>query len=480
MRAVVSALIILGLFWMVACDSNDENTINSIAKYHDADPTFHIMVDNGYLEFPVDSVRMYFEPYSPGFQIDRTFYDTTTYKYFHKEVDQVGNLLYVVDSVRDVDVAVSSATFDIPSFGNDDVDAIPIYSDSNGFIGILGSGTYVADIHFWVDTVTYEIDTLAGSIIGVDTTYAADTTSGNHHMTPGQVYNITLVRENDFEYTDYLKIVHSVTIDSLWLLRSADTVLVSVIPDINETPVVVLDSVGIIIGTPSITPDSEIYEPAWFGEYNDTAFIALKVTDDTMRDSMNIDDDLWSFWKVFYDTVYLDSVRWGFWEKTDSFFVAADSAFWCTGDSVHVVEIDTTRTHAGFSDDLVRADTTWYYFDCDDTYLDEDSMRTVVYNDYIWGIYPGGDVTQTPKVGYDTTEHFAILDSSKTISLLSNYLVEITNNTSGVTRQANLYLDMYSSLDPDSFQTLDSLKFNIVIPPKEVYPDFNIIIRDEN
>lgn len=91
MRRVVAALIATGLTLMltVGC-SNDDNTVNSIPKYHNVYPVFHLKIDNGHRQFGIDSVLL--TP-TPG-------------------VGWLG----------------------------------PVYSDQNGFVGTMAAGTFITDI----------------------------------------------------------------------------------------------------------------------------------------------------------------------------------------------------------------------------------------------------------------------------------------------------------------------------------------------
>jgi len=91
MRRIVAALIVAGLALILTAGcSNDENTVNSIPKYHNVYPVFHLKIDNGHRQFGIDSVLL-----------------TPT-----------------------------------PSIGW----LGPVYSDRNGFIGTSAAGTFITDI----------------------------------------------------------------------------------------------------------------------------------------------------------------------------------------------------------------------------------------------------------------------------------------------------------------------------------------------
>ena len=104
MRVFVSALVILALVIVYGCESNDNNTINSIPKYHNVYPAFHLKINNGYRTFGVDSAQL-----------------TVT-----------------------------------PGIGW----PAPVYSDENGFLGTLAAGTFITSIDTTIiDDTTIEVDT---------------------------------------------------------------------------------------------------------------------------------------------------------------------------------------------------------------------------------------------------------------------------------------------------------------------------------
>jgi hypothetical protein len=83
----------------------------------------------------------------------------------------------------------------------------PAMSDQQGFIGSLDHGTYITDID--------------SSVIPFDTSY------NTVWFTPGQAYQFSLSRDNDFEWLDSTRALDTLGVDSAWTVLSADTVRVT-------------------------------------------------------------------------------------------------------------------------------------------------------------------------------------------------------------------------------------------------------------
>ena len=478
MKRLVSALVICSLVILIGCESNDENTVNAIPKTHDVNPVFHIAINNGYYNFGIDSILMTFEPYMPGYGLSVSYYDTTHTKVFHKEMDPFGALRSIVDSVRLTEVSIISESFEIPDYGTGAPGSILAYSDSNGFIGGMAAGTYIVDIHPFIDTIAVLIDTTDASIIFVDTIFAADSTVVSFSFNPSTDYTFTFQRDSDFVWIDSFKVNFIETVDSLWLKLSAETLVVAVVYDPTISLDTILDSIAVILVDPPVDnlPDSDFYLPEWRGIWEDTVFGLLVVDHDSLYDYQNIDSEMTSFWEVFYDSIYLDSTRWGYWNRIDSFFLPSDSSYWCTDDSVEIVI--TVIELPPYGDTVFVLDSVYHYFDCDEAHLDADSIRNRIYNDYGWGTYPGGDDSRPPIASFDTIQHFTFVDTTKSLIFGATGL-SILNHTDSITRAATMYLKTTYNSEPPTVTTLDSLVIPITLPPVEDFPDYEIIIIDE-
>ena len=393
MRRVVSVLVIIGLlavFGYSGCDKNDENIINSLPKYHDVFPVFHLKTDNGYRTYGVDSILLTVDP-------------------------AIGWL----DSV---------------------------FTDANGCIATMAAGTYITDIDTTIET---DPDTQLP-----DTTI--DTTSIVFGFAPSQEYIFAFERENEFTWVDSFKAVYAVTIDSTWMMINAETLEVSVVHDTTRALETVLDSVA-VIDNPDDTignqPDSIYDLGLLYGYWFDTAFVVVN-PDDTIDFPP--------------DSTVVDTQLWGFWNRIDSFFLATDSSEWCdiaidtiiVGTETTYVEqieivIDTLKADLnGYVTYII--DTIYHYADCPDY----PGIRDAIYDFSAWG-------------SYDTTIHAVFPDTTK--SLIFGDSVLVVNHVTNDTNRASLYLDDgRGTLIP-----LDNLQLQLTTPPEEVYPFYDIYIKDE-
>lgn len=386
MRVAVSALIALSVFLVVGCD-NDKNTVDPIPKYHKVYPVFHVKIDNGYQKFGVDSAQL-----------------TVT-----------------------------------PSVGWPG----PVYTDVNGFLGTLASGTFIDRI----DT------TIVDDSMVVETSYVV------FGFEPSQAYTFSFNRGEPFTWLDSFRADYVYTVDSLWLLLSAETLRVSVVPDTNVAPVTVLDSVAVItdpldtlVKPPSWTEIQELVYGYWFN----TRYVIP-------------DPDATQEYPP--DSTSYDTLLWGFWNRIDSFFLPADSSFWCDLDSIIIVE-ETLEDNLGFISIVI--DSVFVYSNCD---VHIDSTRNKIYRHYGWGTYPGGDPGEGAIPSFDTTVHFYFPDTAKGLLFepdgLSIYLVPDTGQPITDYREATIELR-----HKGASSNLDSMSVRLTMPPVEVFPDYEIFIRE--
>jgi hypothetical protein len=393
MRRIVSVLIIIGLlavFGYSGCDKNDENTVNSLPKYHDIFPVFHLKTDNGYRTYGVGSVLLTVDP-------------------------DIGWL----DSV---------------------------FTDANGCIATMAAGTYITDIDTTIET---DPDTQLP-----DTT--VDTISITFGFAPSQEYTFAFERESAFAWVDSFKAVYAVTVDSTWMVVSAETLEVSVIHDTARPLKTVLDSLA-VIDNPDDTignqPDSIYDLELLYGYWFDTAFVVVN-PDDTVDFPP--------------DSTVVDTQLWGFWNRIDSFFLATDSSEWCDiaidtiieDDETTYVEqieivIDTQKADLnGYVTYII--DTIYHYAECPDY----PAVQDAIYDSSAWS-------------NYDTTIHAVFPDTAK--SLIFGDSILVVNHVTNDTNRASLYLDDGG----DNLIPLSNLQIQLTMPPEEVYPFYDIYIKDE-
>ncbi|MEZ5358551.1 MAG: hypothetical protein R3F48_06930 [Candidatus Zixiibacteriota bacterium] len=382
----VTVLLAMILIFAVACDKNDDNTVNPIPKSHKAYPVFHMIVDNDYQTFGVDSVQLTVTP-------------------------DIGWL----ESV---------------------------FTDANGYIGTQAAGTYITDIDTIVD--------------GTDTTF--DTTSINFGFTPGQEYTFSFQRGNTYTWADEFKIEYGMVKESTWTLLSADTVRVTKTPDPVNTLYRHPDSVKIYATAfDTLTPkfDSLVYVErmlvTWF---------------DTVRVVTNPDDTL----ILPPEAVDFDTVRWVFYSRTDTNYIAIDSATYCdiaidtiidgddtTFNDFFVITRDTALSEYGSQFPLTRVDTVVKYINCTGAITQQ---QTKIYRHKGWGNYTSRVLTTLP----DTVKELYV----------NNGVLTIRNTETGDTRPASIYL-----VQDGMVTEVTNLVFNLTMPEVEVYPDYQIIIKDE-
>ena len=388
MKVVVSAILALVLALAIGC-SNDENTVNPIPKYHSAYPVFRLKIDNGFRTFGVDSARLTVTPAVgwPG----------------------------------------------------------PVYSDSNGFIGTLASGTFISRI----DT------TVRNESTHIDTSYIV------YGFEPSATYNFNFERTTPFVWLDSFRADYAITVDSLWVLFSADTIKVTKALDPANPPQRVLYRV-VKNPAPSLTPkpDDTIFQNLLIGYWFNTGYVIADPDDtanfppDSTRDS---------------------TILWGLWHRVDSFFLPPDSSIWCTLDSISIKETILTDQY-GFRSIVI--DSVYHYSQCNKKI---DTVQTRIYRHYDWGIYPGGDISLTPIHAFDTTIHFIFPDTAKNLIIANDSLSirvpvavdPVSHDTTWETK--NVTIEFKHAGVSSNVQ---NLSFDLTMPPVEVFPQYDIIIRE--
>ncbi len=358
--------------------------------------------------------------------------DHNVYPIFHLKIDN-GYRTFGVDSVQ----LIPNPTIGWPE---------PVYSGENGFIGSLASASYVD----YIDSVP------DGDTIRIDTTWV------EFGFTPLQPYDFSFNRGEPFIWLDSFRADYAISVESLWVLMSADTIEVTIAPDsIDNPPIVVLDWVenNSVLDFDDPPPNDTIIQELLYGFWFDTArVIAVPV------DTANYPPD----------STYLDTVYWGLWDRIDSFFLAPDSSIWCNLDSTVIVE-DTRDANKEFP--YIVVDTLEYYGDCDARI---DSLQERIYKVYGWGVYPGGDEDETPIPTFDTAIHFTFPDTAKFL-YFDNGALSVRIPEVGVDTTETTWTDMGVSIEyiHDGVSTnLDSLTINSVMPPVEIFPEYDFIIRE--
>jgi len=388
MKVVVSALLALAVALAIGC-TNDDNTVNPIPKYHSVYPVFHLKIDNGFRTFGVDSALL---TVTPG-------------------VGWTG----------------------------------PVYSDSNGFIGGMESGTFVSR----VDTLTIE------GVMVLDTVWI---TFG---FQPATAYNFDFSRNLPFVWLDSFRADYAYTVESLWVLFSADTVRVTKALDPANLPERVLYRV---VKNPSASitpkPDDTIMQNLLIGYWYGMGYVIANPDDtadyppDSTRDS---------------------TIRWGLWHRTDSFFLPPDSSIWCTLDSISIVQ-ETLRDPFGFYS--IVTDSLYHYSQCNKKI---DTVQQRIYRHYGWGIYPGGDNSLTPIPAFDTTIHFTFPDTAKGLIITDNGLsIQVPVTIDTVTHDTTWEIKdvTIEFIHKDTSQNVQNLIFDLTMPPVEEFPQYDIIIRE--
>jgi hypothetical protein len=319
----------------------------------------------------------------------------------------------------------------------------PVYTDPNGFFGALANGTFIDQINTIPD----------GDTVIVDTTYQV------FGFTPSQTYTFTFNRTEPFLYKDSFRAVYAITVDSQWVLLGADTVDVTVAPDPSVPLERILTNVSIIDGTENPPPDSTVDQTLLYGFWLDTAFVITN-PDDT----------------VDYppDSTYTEDITWGYWFGVDTTFLPPDEEIWCTLDSA-VEVLDTIENQEGFP--MVVVDTVYYYGNCDPKI---DSVKTVIYRDWGWGTYPGGNTNEPPIAGFDTIVHFTFPDTTKGLlwdgAGMKIFTWEILPDSSDTISDT---IDVTIEYIHDgATQSVNELSIQVTMPPVEVFPEYEFIIRE--
>ena len=380
----VSVILAIILLLAVACDKNDENTVNPIPSSHKVYPVFHVVVENSFQSFGVDSVQLTVSP-------------------------------------------------DIGWLG-------PVYTDARGFIGTQASGTFITDI----DTTINGTDTLM------------DTSSVVFGFNPVQEYTFRFDRAVDYSWVDSFRIDYAITIDSVRRVVSADTVRVlntaNATNPTKRTPdsikIVAQASDTLIPPLPDSTKAVVSLMARWFGE-------DIVVTDP--NDTLLLPPD----------TTFFDTTVWAFFSHIDSLFMPIDSSAWCT------IRIDTVvnGTDTSFNDffvvrkdtvlnnrdTVVLVDTVVRYKNCLPQIA---SVRQRIYRTWGWA-------------DYDTTQLFTFPDTTKEL-IFTNGVLSIRNMVTDITNPATVYFKA-----GEVTTTVDSLALKLTMPDVEIFPDYQIIIKDE-
>ncbi len=322
-----------------------------------------------------------------------------------------------------------------------------VQSDANGFIGTMASGTYITDI----DTIV-EIDPDTQE---PDTTF--DTTTVVIGFLPSNTYTFEFVRANQFDWADSFKAVYAMTVDSVWAVVDAETLDVSKEVDSSIAYDTVLNTL-ILIDDPADTagnpPDSIQDLEKQIGYWFDTAFV---VTDPLILTSFPP------------DSIKNITESWGYWYRIDSFYMSIDSANWCDI-AIDTIVIDDETTYVEqieiridtFNVDLNQyptftIDTIYHYAACPEY----PGTQTAIYRTWGWA-------------NHDTTIHAVYPDTSKSLLFKPDGTINVVNHVANDTNDAVIYLK-----DASGERVVNNLQIPITMPPVEVYPQYEIIVRDE-
>lgn len=389
MKAVVSALLVLSLVFVIGCE-NDENTVEPIPKYHNVYPVFHLKIDNGFRAFGVDSTQL------------------------------------------------------IPSPGIGWPE--PVYTDENGFVGALASGTFIDRI----DTIT------DGDSTYIDTSYLV------FGFQPAATYEFSFNRSEPFIWLDSFRADYAITVESLWVLFSADTVEVTTALDPGEPPVTVLDRV-VENPAPGLfpPPDDTIIQDVLYGFWFDSAFVITN-PDDTMDYPP--------------DSAFDSTIIWGLWHRIDSFFIPPDSSIFCSYADTSVVEETLYDIHEIPS---IVIDTVIAYDSCEARI---DSLQERIYEYFDWGVYPGGDEGETPIPTFDTTIHFTFPDTAKSLVFGPSGVSIMVPESIDTISHDTTWRTMGVSIEyiHNNVSTIrDGLTIDLTMPAVEVFPQYDFILKEE-
>ncbi len=386
MRVFVSALVLLALVIVYGCENNDNNTVNAIPKYHSVYPAFQLKVDNGYRTFGLDSARL-----------------TVT-----------------------------------PSVGWPE----PIYSDNNGFLGTLASGTFIVTDTTILPDSTVQIDTLSIDIYG---------------FLPSQTYQFAFSQDKPFIWRDSFRADFVTTVDSQWILLGADTLKYTNVMDPANPPESVLYRVVKNPSGPQNPPPTRIDTlNLLYGAWFDSLFV---VTDSAATAAFPPD----SFKRM--------DVRWAYWYRVDTSYLPPDPEIWC--DSIDSIESDTTYiTPQG--DTLTNRRTVIVYSACDPHM---DTTRVRIYRYYGWGTYTGSGQAVTR---FDTTVHFSFPDTAKSLVVtpdgLTIYTLEISPDSIDTVMVDTSGADINFIRNGDT-TAVNNMVINLTMPPVEVFPSYRYIIK---
>ncbi len=388
MRVFVSALVLLALVIAYGCDSNDDNTVNPIPKYHSAYPAFQLKIDNGYRTFGIDSAQL-----------------TVT-----------------------------------PSVGW----PTPLYSDINGFLGTLASGTFIVTDTTVLPDSTLQIDTLSLDVYG---------------FAPSQTYQFAFSQDKPFIWRDSFRADFVTTIDSQWILLSADTLKYTNVMDPGNPPESVLYRVVKNPSGPQNPPPTRIDTlSVLYGAWFDSLFV---VTDSAATAAFPPD----SFKRM--------NVRWAFWYRVDTFYLPPEPSIWC--DSLDYIAKETLIvTPQG--DSFTVVDTVAQYSACDPHM---DTTRTRIYRNYGWGTYSGSG---QPVSRFDTTVHFSFPDTAKSLVItpagLTIYTLEISPDSIDTVPIDTSGADIYFIQDGDT-NMVNNMIIDLTMPADEKIPSYRYIVKQQ-
>lgn len=318
----------------------------------------------------------------------------------------------------------------------------PVYSDANGFLGTQASGTFIVTDTTILPDSTLQIDTISREV---------------YKFSPGATYQFAFSQDKPFLWRDSFRADFVTTIDSQWLLLSADTLNYTNVMDPDNPPesvlrLVVMNPADSLNPPPMRVDTINLLYGAWF----DSLFV---VTDSAATAAFPP------------DSFVRKDVRWGYWYRVDTFYLPPDPEVWC--DSMDLVEKDTVYiTPTG--DTLTVIDTVVEYSACDPHM---DTTRVRIYRNYGWGTYTGSGQA-VPR--FDTTVHFAFPDTTKSLVIaptgLTIYTLEISADSVDTVAIDTSGVDMFFIQNGDTTQA-DNMIRDLTMPPVEQYPSYQYLVR---
>ncbi len=321
----------------------------------------------------------------------------------------------------------------------------PVRTDERGFVGTQASGTFITDL----DTIYH-----------VDDSLVVETTSVIFGFEPLQTYTFNFSHDAPFIWRDSFRAVYAVTVDSMWLRLSADTIFTTPRLDPARPPDTVLYKVQ-KNPAPTVTPPPNelIEQPLLYGWWFDSAFV---VTDSAATDLFPPDS-------FTYDTI-----SWGYWYRVDSFFLPPEPSLWC--DSIDTIIVEDTLQDP-YGNRMFVIDTVFEYSFCDPVI---DSLKRRIYDNWQWGtIASNGE--RVPR--FDTTIHFTYPDTAKALAIdaqgLTIYTLEISQDSLDTTWIDTSGVDLYFIQNGDTISAANLIR-ELTMPQVEIYPAYKFLIKQRN